>query len=138
MNNTIDMQLMRYINLLERTARVSTTRCFLYNNTIIFAVPKHLVSKAIGKDAVNVKHIRETIGKKVKVIEERGFEEIGKFIGDIVEPVEFNKVEVQNGEVIVSAGKQNKAALIGRERAREQELADILKQFYPIRGLKIV
>ena len=54
MAGVIDMQLMRYINLFSRISKVSTTKCFTYNNQIIFAVPKDKVSMAIGKGAENV------------------------------------------------------------------------------------
>ena len=49
MAEIIDMQLMRYINLFSRTTRVPTTKCFVYNNQIVFAVPKAKVSVAIGR-----------------------------------------------------------------------------------------
>ena len=138
MSNMIDMQIMRYINLFERISRVSTTNCFVYNNTIIFAVPKKLVSKAIGKDAANVKQIYSILNKKARVIEERNIDQVDKFISDIIEPASFNKIDLKNGELILSANRQNKAALIGRNRQREQELEDILKKFYNIQKLKIM
>ena len=138
MSNIIDMQVMRYINLFERISHVSTTNCFVYNNIIIFAVPKKLVSRAIGKDASNVKQIYSILGKKARVIEERDIDQLDRFISDIVEPSSFNKIELKNGELTLSANRQNKAALIGRNRVREQELEDILKKFYNIQKLKIL
>jgi hypothetical protein len=48
MAGVIDMQLMRYINLFARTTKVQTTKVFVYNNQIIFAVPKAKVSIAFG------------------------------------------------------------------------------------------
>jgi NusA-like KH domain protein len=138
MSNTINMQVMRYINLFERISRVSTTNCFVYNNTIVFAVPKKLVSRAIGKDAENVRRVREILGKKARVIQERDINELDKFIADIVEPAEINGVSIENDVVVVNANRQNKASLIGRERAREKELQEILKSFYNLDKLKIV
>jgi NusA-like KH domain protein len=138
MSNVIDMQVMRYINLFERISRVSTMNCFIYNNTIIFAVPKSQVSRAIGKGAVNVKQMGEILGRKVKVISEREVGEIQQFIADVIEPATFNKVELNNGIVAVTAGRQNKAALIGRNRVREQELQEILKKFFSIEKIRII
>ena len=66
MAGIIDMQLMRYINLFARTTRVQTTKVFVYNNQIIFAVPKATVSIAIGKGAVNVRKLNEILRKKIK------------------------------------------------------------------------
>jgi NusA-like KH domain protein len=138
MSNIINMQVMRYINLFERISRVSTINCFVYNNTIIFVVPKKLVSKAIGKDAENVRRVREILGKKAKIIQEREINEIGRFVADIVEPAEINGVIIEDNTVVVNANRQNKASLIGRERVREKELQEILKSFYNLDKLKIV
>ena len=65
----INMQTIRYINLLDRASNVKTSKCYTYNNAIIFAVPKNLVSKAIGPDASNVRLIQEKLGKRVRIIE---------------------------------------------------------------------
>lgn len=138
MSNIIDMQVMRYINLFEKISRVSTMNCFVYNNTIVFAVPKSLVSRAIGNGAVNVKKMGEILGKKVKVIAERDVGEIQQFVADIVDPVTFNKVELSNGVAVINAGRQNKAALIGRNRVREEELQGILKKFFSIEKIRII
>ena len=140
MANVIDMQLMRYINLFERISRVSTTKCFVYNNQIIFAVPKAKVSLAIGKGAVNAKKLNEILRKKIRIVAMPSIDsddEIGKFVGDVVEPIEFNKIEVKENSVVISAGRQSKAALIGRNRVREKELSEVLKNFFHIAKLRI-
>lgn len=134
------MQMMRHINLFARTTKVATTKVFTYNNQIVFAVPKAKVSLAIGKGACNIKKMSETLRKKIKVVtmpavdDEEG---IKKFIADVVAPVEFIGVELKGGSAIVNAGRQSKAALIGRNRQREKELADVLKSFFSISKLRI-
>ena len=136
----IDMKLMRYINLFSKISRVSTTNCFVYNGQIVFAVPKDKVSMAIGKDASNVKQIRNILGKKIKVVtmpDKEDKEGIGEFIKAVIEPVEFNKVEVKDNIITITAGRQNKAALIGRNRTREKELGDAIKNFFNIPRIKI-
>jgi len=135
----IDMQLMRYINLFSRISRVPTTNCFVYNNVIIFAVPNHLVSKAVGKNGVNVRELGETLGKKIKIIKmPEGKSNLNGFVKDITSPVEFNRLEVKDNFVIISAGKTSKAALIGRGRIREQELGDILHKSFGVSGVRII
>ena len=129
------MQFMRYINLFEKISRVSTTNCFVYNNVIIFAVPKELVSTAIGPGASNVKRMSETLRKKIKVVtmptSDAG---IKKFIEEIVEPIKLNSLELKEGVVIISADRQGKAMLIGRNRVREQELTEILTKTLKVQG----
>jgi NusA-like KH domain protein len=140
MAGVIDMQLMRYINLFSKVSNVSTTNCFIYNNQITYCVPESKVSQAIGKDAVNVRRLNEILRKKIKVIampQNENRDEIAKFIGKIIEPVEFNKIEVKDNAVVITAGRMSKAALIGRNRMREKELAEVLKNYFHILKLKI-
>ena len=151
MAGTIDMQLMRYINLFARTTGVQTMKVFVYNNQIVFAVPRAKVSLAIGKGASNVRRMNEILRKKIRVVampavdpirdgsNGASYEEgIGKFVEDVVAPIEFNGVEVKGDSVTINAGRQSKAALIGRNRAREAELAGVLKNFFGVSKFRIV
>lgn len=140
MAGVIDMQLMRYLNLFSKISRVSTTNCFIYNSQIVFGVPKEKVSMAIGKEASNVRRMREILGRKIKIVampDKDDVHGIGEFIRDVIEPIEFTKSEIKDDSIIITAGRQNKAALIGRNRMREKELADALKNFFSITKLKI-
>lgn len=137
-SKTIDMQFMRYINLFRKVCGVSTTNCFVYNNVIIFAVPKKAVSVAIGKHGANMKRLGEILRKKIKVIDMPDDEAgLPKFVEDVVEPTTFNKIEIREGGVVISAGRQSKAALIGRNRIREKELAAILRDSFKIQKVRI-
>ena len=135
----INMQTMRYINMLDRVARIKTTKCFSYNNAIVFAVPKHLISQAIGPSANNVRIIQDNLGKRVKIITEP--ESIGNakdFIEEIVSPVKFKSLEVKDSELIVTAGNmQNKASLLGRNKKRLEELSLIIKDTFSL-DLRII
>ena len=121
------MQTMRYINLLDRASHVRTHKCFLYNNNIIFAVPKHVLSRAIGPDAMHVRALHEQLGKRVRIIAEpESIQNAERFISDIVAPVKFKSLELKDNVFVLAAGSQSKAALIGRNRRREAELQKIL------------
>ncbi len=131
MAKTINMQDMRYLNLFGKITRISTRFCFSYNNQIIFCVPKNLISKAIGENGRNVRKINEILGKRVKVISNpEGIYNVKKFIGDIVSPVTFKDLEVTEDEIILTAGSQSKAALIGRNKRRFLELQKISKDYF--------
>ena len=53
-----------------------------------------------------------------------------KFIGTVISPTEFKDLEFNNNEIIINAGSQNKAALIGREKRRLYELQKIARDFF--------
>lgn len=133
---TIDMRFMRYLNLFEKVTGVRTKNCFPYNNMLVFCVPFSLVSKAIGEDGRNIKKISEILGKRVKVIPFPP-RTIYEFVCKIIEPLKFKSLEVNEKEVVINAGRQSKAALIGRNRARLSELSAILKEYYN-KDVKIV
>ena len=124
---TINMQTMRYINLLDRQTRVKTSNCFVYNNIIFFAVPRAMMSKAIGPGATNIKSLQNQLGKRVKIISQpNNPEDYNSFIKSIIEPVGFKSLEVKDGSIILTAGgKQNKAGLIGRNKQRLLELKKV-------------
>lgn len=134
----IDMQTMRYINLLSRVAHVKTSKCFVYNNMIVFVVPRDQVGRAVGPRGDNIREIQMTLGKKIKIVSEpAGLEDAQRFVQDVVEPVSFRSLEVRDGVFVLNAGSQSKASLIGRNKKRFEELDQILKDSFGI-SLKIV
>jgi len=137
--STINMQTMRYLNLLDRTTRVKTSKCYFYSNTVIFAVPKFMLAKAIGPDAMNIKRIQEQLGKRVRIIKEaESINDLEKFVEDIVYPIKFKSIEVKDSTAIITAGgTQNKATLFGRDKKRFDELKEILQDTFNLE-LKIV
>jgi len=140
MVNILDMKDIRYINLFGQITGVNTRYCFFYNEFIVFGVPKKLISKAIGKEACNIRKMSETLGRKIKVVgnpNDDSTESIREFVRKIVSPVEFKDLEVTDEEIILTAGNQSKAALIGRNRRRETELKEIVKDYFK-KDLRIV
>jgi transcription antitermination factor NusA-like protein len=131
MVNTIDMQDLRHLNLFVKVTRVPTRFCFSYNNALIFCVPKNKVSQSIGKNAENIRKIGGIIKRRVKVIQKpEGIEDAKWFIEKIVSPVEFKDLEVKGNEMILTAGQQSKAALLGRNKRRLLEMQGIVKDYF--------
>lgn len=131
MASTIDMQDIRYLNLFSKVTRINTRFCFKYNEAIFFCVPKHLLSKAIGEKAINIKRINEVLKKRIRIIAcPEGIESIKSFIESIVSPVTFKEIEVRGDEVILTAGGQSKAALLGRNKRRLLEMQKIVADYF--------
>ena len=131
MVSTIDMQDMRYLNLFGKITKVSTRFCFKYNEAIVFCVPKKLISRAIGEGGKNIKQMNEILRKRIKVVAiPKGIQDAKSFIQAIVSPVNFKDLEVTPEEIILTAGSQSKAALIGRNKRRLLEMKRIVKDFF--------
>jgi NusA-like KH domain protein len=129
--NTINMQDMRHLNLFSQITRINTRFCMTYNDTIIFCVPKEFVMRAVGENGRNIKRISEILQKKIRVIPSpRGIQDIRQFIENIVKPVMFKDLEMRGREIILTAGSQSKASLIGRNKRRFFELQKIIKDYF--------
>ena len=136
--SVINIQTMHYINLLDTASRVKTRKCYAYNGMIIFAVPRQFLSQAIGPNASNIKFMNDKLGKRIRIIEEAtGLTDAQRFVADIVSPVGFKSLEIKDGVFVLTAGMQSKAALLGRNKRRYEELRQILKDTFNLE-LKIV
>ncbi len=138
MVKVLDMQFIRYANLFDKITRIRTNHCFQYNNTIVFAVPRRFVLMAIGPNSLNLEKLSNIIGKKIKIVAiPRGREDIENFVSVIIRPVRFKSIEIKNDEAVITAGFQNKASLIGKEKCRLCEMENILGQYFGIRKVRI-
>ena len=131
MVNTIDMQGLRYLNLFSKITNVRTRYFFKYNEAIMFCVPKQFLSKALGKNGNNLRRIGEILKKRIRIIAmPSGIEDVERFIKIIISPVEFKEIEIKGDELIITAGSANKAALIGRNKRRLNEMRSIINNFF--------
>lgn len=138
MISALDMQDLRYLNLFAQITKVNTRYFFEYNNMLVFCVPKSLVKKALGQNAENLKKMSGIVGKRIRVVAQpEGIEDAKEFIERIVSPLAFNNLEITADEIIMIAGKMNKALLIGREKKRLNEMKEIIKYFFK-RDFRIV
>jgi NusA-like KH domain protein len=137
-NKILDMQFIRYANLFNRVTRIRTNHCFLYNNAIVFAVPRRLVSRAIGHENMNLKRLSEILGKKVKIVAiPNGREDIENFVSVITYPIKFKAIEIRENDAIINANSQSKACLIGRDKCRLNEMQNVLEQYFGIKKVMI-
>ena len=131
MVNTIDMRDLRYLKLFQKVTKTQTKYCFIYNNIVIFALPKHLIKKSLGKNAENIKKISSIIKKRVRIVPiPKTIDDAKTFIEAVVSPVTFKDLEITEDEIILNAGSQNKAALIGRNKRRLLEMQELVKDFF--------
>ncbi len=125
------MQDLRYLNLFEKITRISTKYCFIYNNTVIFAVPRKLIRNALGRNAENLKKIGSIMKKRVRIVAiPNSIDDAKSFIEAVVSPVTFSDLEITDNEIILTAGSQSKAALIGRNKRRLLEMQEIVRDFF--------
>jgi len=138
MVKTISMEDMRHLNLFNKVTRVETRFCFDYNNMLIFCVPHSMIHKAVGDEGKNIRRMKEILKKRIRIVSiPRGIRDASRFIESVVNPVTFKNLEVNGDEIIITASRQSKAALIGREKRRLKEMQEIVKGFFE-KDLKII
>lgn len=138
MTKVLDMQFIRYSNIFYNVTRIRAKHAFEYNHTIVFVVPKHLVMRSIGENNRNLEQLSGIIGKKIKIVADpRGINDMKNFVAVITKPVRFNSIEIIDDEVIINAGNQSKASLIGRDKARLLEMENIIEQYFGFRKIRI-
>ena len=134
----LDMKFIRYANLFYKITKIRCSHCFEYNNSILFAVPRNFVMRAIGRDNINLERLSGVIGKRIKIVAiPNGKEDVQGFVSIITKPVRFNGIELKGDEAIISAGIESKAALIGRGKIRLNEMENILGQYFGIKKVII-
>jgi len=143
MKQMIDMKDLMHINLFERVTRVSTKYCFSYNGVLIYAIPREFVSRAIGQGGNNIRELSRILNnRKIKVIglpeNKDSREQVHSFISEIIKPTTFKSLELTPSEIIITgSSRDSRAALIGRNKVRLEELSLIIKEFFG-KALKIM
>jgi NusA-like KH domain protein len=131
MISTINMEDLRHLNLFSKITKISTRHCFSYNNILMFCVPKSKISQALGKGGENLKKMSDILKKRIRILPKPlGIEDAETFIQGIINPITFNGLEIKNNEIILNAGPQNKAALLGRHKRRLAEMQKIVKEYF--------
>lgn len=134
----LDIKKIQYMNIFEKVIGVKANSCFTYSSIIIFTVPKQMVTRAIGKKAINVNKLTTRLNKKVRIVAKPTSKaDIGSFINVIIFPHKYRKLSIENNELIIFSIMREKAALIGREKRRLKELSEILNRFFDIKKVII-
>ena len=133
MVNTIDMQGLRHLNLFRKITNIQTRYCFLYNEILIFCVPRADIPQALGRNGENLRKMSDILRRRVRIIPiPKGIENSKQFIQSVIAPVTFKEIEITPTEIIVNAGSENKAALLGRNKRRINEMKVIVKDFFKV------
>ncbi|RZN60968.1 NusA-like transcription termination signal-binding factor [Methanonatronarchaeum sp. AMET6-2] len=119
----------RYIALFESLTGAGARDCYVddENDRVIFVVNQGEMGLAIGKGGRNIKRFRETVGKRVEVVEYA--EEPEAFIKNALSPAEVEEVDITNGEEGKKAEidvKESKKGLVIGKNGRNIEKAKLL------------
>ena len=137
LKTTLDINDIQQINLFVKITGVSAKNCFIYANSIIFVIDPHDFYKARGFQGSNLKKLSWALKKQVRIILSPG-NNVEKFIQAVIYPLKYKKFTDENGNIIITANQQSKASLIGRNKSKLNQLIEIVKQYFNVKGIRIV
>lgn len=125
------------INLFEKITRAGVKDCFEEENLLVFLVQEGQIQRAIGKNGANIKRLEGLFKRKIKVL---GFaSDPVKFINNLLYPVRADKVELGDGEVIITAADSSvKGKIFGRSKSNLARIKEMLKKYHNINEVKVI
>ena len=140
MKKTFNADTIRNLQLFRKCTSVNAVGLISSGRYYVFVIPRMMAPKAIGKEGKNIKQIKLTLKKEIKVMEEADSPE--QLIKNFLFPVKLKEV------VIVEDGQQAELQFLNRKDRRvllsnQQELLKCLKDvtsyFYPdIKEIKVL
>ena len=126
----LDIKLIGYINLFENKTGVPVKDCFMdRNDNLVFVVKQGFGSKAVGKEGVMIKRLRNLFKKKIRIIEFNDNPLI--FVKNIIYPLKPIEIILKENNIVIKAeNTQQRGLLIGRDKQNLISLKSILNKFY--------
>ncbi len=102
-----DTNTIRNLQFFSKITSINPIECFPAENYLVFVIPKGSAPKAIGKQGKNIKQIKSSLKKEVKVIEESN--SLEELIQNFLFPLKVNKIEIkENTSKIVEITFKNR------------------------------
>ena len=127
-----DKDLIGYINIFENITKVKVKGCHKSDNELIFIIDPMYISKAIGKNGVNVKEVSRLLRKTIKIV---GYDsDVTKFIKNLIAPID-GKIYKESEEVIAIrlTNNKDKGLVIGRDKKNINNIQNIVSSFFSVK-----
>ena len=141
MKKVYDVELIKYISLLENLGKVRIKDLFQYNGMLCCIVDKKDVSLLVGLEGRKIKKIQAMLNKKIKVI---GYSpDIKDFVKDFIYPIKVDNIEKDNREennnslILHCKDRETKGLLIGRGGKGLVDLQAAISRYFKIDSIKV-
>jgi len=126
---TYDTQLLKIMFLFEKVTRTKLKDCFYDDKEILtFVVDQPQIGKAIGKNASNVKKLKDLLKKNIKIVAYN--DNIIRFVENLIYPIKAQVRKEGNDIIIGGKDTKTKGILIGRNRSNLENLKSITKKYF--------
>lgn len=124
-----------FINLFEKITKARVKDCIINEGKLIFIVNSEDMSKAIGKQGINVKRAKNLMKKDIQIVAFN--ENINDFVSNLIYP---NKAEVKLENKIITLSIEDnstKGKILGRNRDNLKRILSILQRYFDVEEIKI-
>jgi len=127
----------KLISLFEKITRSKLHDCFLdSNNVLIFVVEEGEIAKAVGKQAANVKKLRNMLNRSFRIIEYS--KDITTFIKNLIFPLKVKGASLEDDIIVLDAAdSKTRGLIIGRNATNLRNYEFIAKKYFPIKEIKV-
>lgn len=135
---TIDNYALRTMAFFKEKTGVSPLNCIVTKCSIIFLVDDGLVRRAIGKDAVNVKYLRNQFKKEIKIFE-RG-ESLDETVSNFIYPIKLNSLKVHRRVLsMLLMNPKDRRILLGNGQTTLRQLKEVINLYHQsVRDIKLL
>jgi len=127
----------QFINLFEKLTGAKARDMVEEENAICFLVNKEDMGLAIGKKGVNIEKVRNTLNKKIYIIEYS--EDYGQFVRNIFQPAEIKEVRIsQSGKgknVVLKTSRKSKGTIIGPKGEKIKLARKLLERYFNLEDI---
>ena len=134
-----DMSLMKIMSLFETATRCQLKDCFIdKNELLVFVVDEEHMSRAIGREASNVKRLESLLNRKIKIL---GYTpELVQFVKNVLYPIRVNGIREDEGILTIDGSDmRTKGLLIGKNAQNLKNNLWIIQRYFDnVKEIKVI
>ncbi|OQA30381.1 MAG: transcription elongation factor NusA-like protein [archaeon ADurb.Bin336] len=120
------MEEIRMMNAVQQLTRVMPKDCIIEENLVSFLIPSKLMGKAIGKKAVNIKELENSLKKRVEFVAE--YEKAEDVFANALE-VNYLSSKKTDSKIVLNLNSISKAKVM-KNNSRMKRVKELIKRNY--------
>jgi len=135
----ISKEKMQYINMASKVTRTTIIDCIEYNDKLTFIVDRGQIRAAIGKDARNLKKLRNLFKKNIKFVEYD--KDKKRFIRNLCRPYNVKDITFEGNEeepiAKIQVDASDKSKIIGKGGKNVEIIRALAQRHHSIKDVQI-
>jgi len=125
-----DVSTLKYMNFFKSATNINAKDCIVFENEIFFVTDKGLAGRAVGKKGENIKNLRNSLKKQIKIFEYGDSAE--ELVKNFLFPLKLQECTLEDSKLAIKFTKaSDRRYLLGNQQEKLKQLKEVLKRFYP-------